>query len=329
MSGLIGQFVTTDTGECACAGEGAGGGGGACSPPELLRVIEEILGAGDPGAGSAARKVEVAPDAEDILPGDGSAGARTVARAAKALDCKSESCVLGKLSDVIVSRGAEAEKLLKRALARNFKPHGPRETSELTSNFDLDGTLERWAVEFPDFFPYPFAMMDFASEGAPLARWPLAGVLAGERTGGRPMRAAACILNTDVSTGAGKHWVCVFVDARDGRGGSAAAPVTIEYFNSAGNPPPRAVTRWMEAAREKLLGAGEIRGRGPVAHVETKVVTSVAHQRGDTECGLYALFYIRSRLEGRPPAAFEAERIPDSEMKKFRAHVFRRHQVAA
>jgi hypothetical protein len=324
MSGLIGQFVTTDTSECACEKKGKGG---ACSPPELLRMIEEILGAGAPPP-KTDRKVTAEPNAEDLLPTDGSAGARTVAKAAVALECKSESCVLGKLSGLIVSRGAEAEKLLKRALARNFKPHGPRETSELTSNFDLDGTLERWAVEFPDFFPFPFAMMDFAAGGAPLARWSLAGILAGERTGGRPMQAVACILNTDVSTGAGKHWVCVFVDARDGRGKSADSPVTVEYFNSAGNPPPRAMTRWMESAREKLIGAGDIKGRGAVAHVETKVVTSVAHQRGDTECGLYALFYIRSRLEGRAPSAFEADRIPDAEMEKFRGHVFRRHKVA-
>jgi len=315
----IERLVTTDEGECArCAGDPEPGGG-ACSPPELLRVIEDIIGTGG-GQGLSGSALRGGTAKDDILPGGESRGARTVRAAAAELGCKSESCVLGKLEGLIVARGKGSEKLLREVLAKHFKSAGPRDTLDLTSNFDLDGTMSRWALEFPTFFPYPYAMMDFASERSALARWSVADVLAGEKTGGRPMESAGCILNTDVSSGRGKHWVCVFVDARNGRGTSKANPVSVEYFNSAGNPPPREITRWMEETRDALVQARS-------CHIATCVVTSVKHQRSDTECGLYALFYIRARLEGRPVGAFEGERIPDADMTVFRRHVFRRHAV--
>jgi hypothetical protein len=314
------ELVSTNTGECTrCAGEPTPDGG-ACSPPELLRVIEEIIGAGDDRSTLSGAKLKGKPPESDILPTGDGRGAQTIRAAAAKLDCKSESCVLGRLEKLIVARGKKDEKLLRDSLAKHFKGAGPRETLELTSNFDLDGTLSRWALEFPTFFPYPYAMMDFASERSALARWSVADVLAGEKTGGRPMETAGCILNTDVSSGRGKHWVCVFVDARNGRGKSESNPVSVEYFNSAGNPPPREVTRWMEGTRDALVQARN-------CHITTCVVTSVKHQRSDTECGLYALFYIRARLEGRPVSAFEGKRIPDGDMTAFRRHVFRRHAV--
>lgn len=298
----IEKFVTTDTGECtACAKRN----GGVCSPPDLLQAIEAVIGAGGDAGNATAKE---AADAEDLLPAAPTAAAGVIRAAAKKLGCKSESCVVATLRPELERRAGK--KNLQRALVRYFKAPGPRESTALTSNFDLDGTLSRWAVEFPAFFPYPFAMMDFLHENWPLARWPVPDVLAGARTGGRPMSTAACILNTDVSTGAGKHWVCVFVDAR-------SSPVSVEYFNSAGNPPPSPVTRWMEQTREALIAAGR--------KAVTRSVTSVRHQQADTECGLYALLYIRARLEGKPATAFEAERITDSEVERFRRHVFRRH----
>ncbi|MHB8736931.1 MAG: Ulp1 family isopeptidase, partial [Terriglobales bacterium] len=57
--------------------------------------------------------------------------------------------------------------------------------------------------------------------------------------------------------------------------------------------------------------------------VESVPVTSMPHQNLDTECGLYALYYIRRRLEGVPYTFFEKQRIPDEAMTEFRKHVFR------
>lgn len=84
------------------------------------------------------------------------------------------------------------------------------------------------------------------------------------------------------------------------------------------------MTRWLEAtaarlsafraAHPRLYGAGR---------VEAVPLTDVRHQNSRTECGVYTLYFIRSRLEGRPYSEFRSGRIPDEAMTEFRRHVFR------
>jgi hypothetical protein len=75
---------------------------------------------------------------------------------------------------------------------------------------------------------------------------------------------------------------------------------------------------WMERRRAELE-----RARG--APVEAASLTGVAHQESQTECGLYALYYIRRRLEGAPYSAFASGHIRDEAMTRFRSHLFRSH----
>jgi hypothetical protein len=70
-------------------------------------------------------------------------------------------------------------------------------------------------------------------------------------------------------------------------------------------------------AREAPAGGGA--GPPPLS----VAVTRVDHQQSQTECGLYALFYIRRRLEGTPYSFFFEQLVPDAAMTKFREHIFR------
>lgn len=296
--------VSTDTGDCACPAADAAPG--LCSSAGTARLIVDFV--------QAARKV----------PGPLPATA-AVKAAAQLLDCGSEACVVEHpdlLQYVRQRAGPQAATALAAEAAQRFKERGPRNSTALLSNFNIDGVLRRWAEEFPRFFCCAFAMMDFAEAGGyELARVSLPHVRQGRATQqslqGKPLRRPcdtfACVLNTDVSSGQGKHWVCLLVDMRP-----PAEPWTVEYFNSAGNPPPRAVTRWCETTADELR-----EHRGAAGEVRTLAVTDVAHQKSRTECGLYALFYIRARLEGRPASFFAKEKVPDAAMTEFRKHVFR------
>lgn len=239
----------------------------------------------------------------------------------KSTGCGTEACVVKK---ILPKREAET------VLRTYFKPQGPRDTTELLSNEHIDEILEVWAGRYPDFFCCPFSMMDFEHRPSEFARVNLASVYRGRapqwvreegrsRRAYRPCRTFACVLNTDVSTGRGKHWVAVFADMRSRE---ASEPWTVEYFNSAGNPPSPQVTRWMERAAEELRALRN--GEGPPGPVHTVPVTRVTHQRSRTECGPYTLFYVRSRLEATPYKAFATGgRISDEKMEAFRAHLFR------
>jgi hypothetical protein len=217
---------------------------------------------------------------------------------------------------VVSTRAATAEHL-KHELDKNFKAKGPRDTLALLSNYDIDGTLQRWGRVFTDFFPCPFAMMDFDSNGDMFGEISFPNLLKGRAVANLgagmqsrgPFKCFGCVVNTDVSSGPGKHWVAVFVDCRD-------AVWTVEYFNSVGRPPPRPMVAWMERTRSELES---FRG----GEVNTVSVTDVDHQESQTECGLYSLYYIRRRLEGTPFAFFETKLIPDDAMTLFRKHIFR------
>jgi hypothetical protein len=224
------------------------------------------------------------------------------------------------------SQGIDSRQL-DTELALRFKTEGPRGSTRLLSNFNIDGVLREWAAATPGFYNYDFNMMDFEITGGSLARTDVAGILEGRavqdlgRLGGktrRPCRAFACVLNTDISTGHGKHWVAVFGDCR------GSGEWTVEYFNSAGNPPPPPVTRWLEAAAARLT---DLRARNPRVYgagaVTPTTITSVRHQDSQTECGCYVLYYIRRRLEGAPLSEFRHTRIPDEAMVEFRKHLFR------
>jgi hypothetical protein len=238
------------------------------------------------------------------------------------------------------------ESLIRRELEHSFKPVGPRHGRALLSNTNIDGVLRRWADEFPDFCPCPFAMADFDTNGDAFATADPGGLrLAGEARGA-PCRTFACVHNTDVSSGPGIHWVAVFVDMRPAP--DSPQDWTVEYFNSAGRPPARPIVRWMERTRARLAAVRAqmlanalasasasalasapalslASAHTPAGSAESRAVTGVCHQRSQTECGPYALYYIRSRLEGVPADDFAnpAARISDAAMEAFRQHLFR------
>jgi hypothetical protein len=268
------------------------------------------------------------PQKSELLPTAPTAEAQAVREAASILHCDSESCVLSHpdfIRFVDTTLGVPPEKIAAEK-ERKFKTAGPRNSTELLNNFHIDETLQRWSRVFPEFFAYPFAMMDFDQTGEPFARLDIVDILEGRvqqemGPGYKPVRrknqCAGCVLNTDTSAGPGKHWVAVFVDAR-------SPDWTVEYFNSAGRPPPKPMVKWMERARARLQEHRSKRGGG---RVETVAVTSVAHQDSQTECGVFALFYIRRRLEGISYTFFQDPKkvVPDDAMTQFRQFIFRDH----
>jgi len=245
------------------------------------------------------------------------------------LGCSSESCVVthGAFKKHAEKTAGLSRGALKADVEKNFKASGPRDSTALLSNFNIDGTLQRWAESYPDFYNYSFNMMDFEEVGDTLARISPVDILKGEapqlvgappRTVRRKCRRFACVLNTDKSSGRGLHWLVLFGDCSGGPG----ADWWIVYFNSAGNPPTKQATKWMEksAAALREYRKNTLKEEG---NTITIPLTNVRHQNSQTECGLYSLYCIRRFLDGGQPSDFQKGRIPDKDMTEFRKHVFR------
>lgn len=299
--------IVTHTDESSCVAEKEG----ACSNARVFTMILDFIearpdvgGAAPPPAadqkgatGAAAGAAATGRRRKAGARGAARKGARAdVVRAAGArVGCDTEICVLksGPFHEHVARRaGAAGLKAVEREVATAFKPPGPRDSLRWLSNVEIDRVLQMWAAtEFAALYNHPYSMIDFDRTGGTLARVAVGDILDGRAPqslgawGGtvqRPCDTFACIVNTDVSTGPGKHWVAVFGDCR-------GAAWSVEYFNSGGNPPSRQVTAWMERT------AAALRERAGGRAVATAAVTKVRHQHEKSECGLYALYYVRCR----------------------------------
>lgn len=242
------------------------------------------------------------------------------------LDCQSESCIYKnrKFAQFI------GQKAAKSILDENFKPEGPALTFDLLSNFNIDDVLEQLekAYKSEHFLHIPFQMRDFAKfapterevklraggsfeKELETRRHNLASIdFAKEYQAGT--RCAGVVLNTDYSSGEGIHWFALFIDMRQ-------KPWTIEYFNSSGNLPLFEVMSWMKKTKQKLIDDLNLLTN----EIEDVIVSRIVHQQDRHSCGIYALYYILSRLSGVPYTYFQEHRIPDKLMHEFRKVFFR------
>lgn len=240
----------------------------------------------------------------------GAFGSASLAEAKTVTGCDSERCLVEKARPHL---GRRADILL----LRNFKLKGPT-NNDLLSNVNIDGVLTQWGGKWRDFYNYNFNMLNYATyryAGNEVIRQPdTLATVRFETLYGEGYRTAACVINSDVYQGPGKHWMALFVDARAALDGSDR--VTVEFFNSSGRPPVPEWVNWMVKTKIALQSLGFKR-------IELVNCCSIEHQDSATECGVYSLYYIWCRLNGVPPEMFtRGQQIPDEKMFEFRQHLF-------
>lgn len=248
-------------------------GGAVCMPKKVVHAIADIFEIND---GDTIKKLTTIKNE---------------------LNCDSESCVLTHVK--LKNKGIDTRGILDEF----FKAEGPRNSIELLSNFNIDDVLENYRKKFPKFYHVNYQTIDFAEHNTELATINFVDMLKNKE-----YDCLGVVLNTDVSTGPGKHWFALFVDMRK-------SPITFEFFNSSGRLPVQEMQIWLI---EKVVAC-----RKEGVDAENIIASKIQHQKKDTECGPYALFYIWSRLNNVPVEVFEKRRITDEEMIEFRKVIFR------
>jgi len=292
---------------CPCAisravGARAGADESSCLRPEITRGLAEKLGV---GIGDLREKTK----------------------------CEGDACLLAHAVKARVISEAEAGIEEQVALKRS----GPTDAS-LFNDGVIQGQLYAWMYRFPEFYAYNFNMLNWREkslrEGRVVASPDTLATISWEALMGgkvpRPIgmsdtpasramlarcapRCGACVINSDEYDGGGKHWMALFVDARD----RAESPKwSVEFFNSAAMRPESEWLDWMVKTKRELLSMN------PRAQVETICVCRVWHQHSKSECGPYSMFYVWARLNGVPARYFMENVVPDQFMFEFRQHLF-------
>jgi len=214
-----------------------------------------------------------------------------------------ESCIYVSPEFIKVAGKRTADKIKKEI----FKPDGPRDNKEWLSNSNIDDLLDQLEDVYPGFVHIPFQMRDFEKQETELASIDLV------KEYKKGMKSFATVINTDYSDKSGSHWFCLYGDF----GGDI---ITLEYFNSSGNYPLSEIHEWLHKTKsslEKKLNKT----------VKTVIVSKNEIQKSNSECGVFCLYYIFSRLNGVPYDYFsKVGLVTDDMMYDFRKFLYRKNK---
>ena len=116
------------------------------------------------------------------------------------------------------------------------------------------------------------------------------------------------IFNTDPHTESGAHWISFFINIKN---------KLIYFFDSTGDPAPIEITNLVN----KIINQGT-KLKNPI-HFKYEQNTT-EHQLGNTECGVFSLFFIIHMLEDKvTPKYLKDHKLRDGFMTKFRKIYFR------
>ncbi len=115
------------------------------------------------------------------------------------------------------------------------------------------------------------------------------------------------IFNTDPDYKPGQHWISMFVNVKKAQ---------IFFFDSTGDPPPKEVS----ALIKKIVKQGAELSKPITFKVDSN--EGVEHQYGNTECGIYSIFFIVHMLEDKVTDHYlKTHILKDEYMETFR-HVY-------
>ena len=117
------------------------------------------------------------------------------------------------------------------------------------------------------------------------------------------------IFNTDPHTKGGKHWISMFLNLKDGK---------IFFFDSVGNTAPKQIKAFVR----RVIKQGKKLG------ISFKYDENhpVEHQYGDSECGIYSLFFIVHMLQNKITDEYlKTHIIKDKYMEAFREKYFNKN----
>lgn len=215
----------------------------------------------------------------------------------KETGCDNDECILEKVT-IKIDDETKQQELLR------LKPEGPRNDNTWYSNFNIDEYFATIQAAYPNYKHINFATIDFASIDHELNNVSIVDLIKENKN------CLGCVVNTDISTGRGKHWICVFLNADHSN-----KKCTVEFFNSSGNKPVLQMHEWMNK-QKNICEKNNY-------ECEIIIASSFRHQLSDTECGPYACYYISSRVSGVPYQYFKENRIKDEIVEDFRKYMFR------
>ncbi len=186
-----------------------------------------------------------------------------------------------------------------KTIIESFKPIKPKGKYEWLSTLDINDVMTQYEKKFNDFIFMGAVPIDFDAIYEEIANINLKEL-------SKLKKKIGFVFNTDPSTEGGEHWVSMMLDLNDN---------TLCFFDSVSDEPPKQVQKLIKRL---------VKQAKDINKDLTVIVNTVAHQFGNAECGIFSVYFLISRLEGKKCKEIFNKKIHDAEMNKYRDVFFRK-----
>ncbi len=219
----------------------------------------------------------------------------------KISDCQSEYCWLT-VKDIV----NELKKDEIEEFKEYFRPKMPdswkNEPNKWLNTSDIDNVLLQYEIAHPEFEYLGAHPIDAhkCSVSDEVCKINISDLLNNKK------EKVGIVFNTDDSSGDGEHWVSFYIDLTGkNRNGIPSA----YYFDSVADKPQdeifKLVKKLKKQAKKKKIKLDFL-------------YNDIQHQKKDTECGIYSIFFITHMLDGVDFKKFVKEIKRDEFMEKYR-----------
>lgn len=193
-----------------------------------------------------------------------------------------------------------------------FAPEAPKVWSknpnEWLSSTEIEDVMGQYQKAYRCFRFIGPSPIDFDKQVAGGTVFPELSDISLARLQSEGIKKVGIILNTDPHDKGGQHWISMFINIPRG---------LVYFFDSVGAAAPAEVMQLVE--RIKSQGAG----LSPPVTFKFDQNHPVEHQYGNTECGIYSLFFIVHMLEDKITEHYlKTHVLRDKYMEKFRKVYF-------
>jgi len=222
--------------------------------------------------------------------------------------CKTEACWLEKL---LGNNKALKEDIEEKSFAPNQPSTWDQNPNEWLSSDEITHVMKQYERAYKDFKFIGPSPIDFDKKMGSgcvwndLCRFNVGSLMS------QGKNKIGFIFNTDPHTKGGKHWISMFMNLKKGE---------IFFFDSVGDTAPPQIKKFVKRVikQGKQLG---IKFKYDENH-------PVEHQYGDTECGIYSLFFVAHMLQDKINKQYlKTHILKDKYMEAFRNKYFNKNGI--
>ena len=194
---------------------------------------------------------------------------------------------------------------IRESILNTFRPPGPSTSRKWLNTTQINMVMSQYELKYPDFKFYGPFPIDFKEVYQVIYNLDLSTLYH------NGIKRLGFVFNLDPSHKSGSHWVAMFVDMRRKKR-------VIGFYDSVGScPPPKEIAVFINrlASQHGKIYRGSERGEFNIK------CNTYQHQKSNSECGVYAMYFLLRSLRGHSFESIVRDMIVDDEMNGYR-HLF-------